>query len=48
MDPVGSDPGWDSVADITTNSKASGWRASEHSQTKLHEVDYHKYQSGKK
>lgn len=37
-----------SVADIATNGKATGWRAGEHSQTKLHEVDYHKYPSGKK
>ena len=36
------------VADISTNGKESGWRASEHSQTKLHEIDYHTYPSGKK
>ena len=36
------------VADIATNGKTSGWRASEHSQTKLHEIDYHTYPSGKK
>ena len=36
------------VADISTNGKASSWRASEHSQTKLHEIDYHTYPSGKK
>jgi len=35
------------VADVATNGKASGWRASEHSQTKLQDVDYHKYPSGK-
>ena len=35
------------VADIATNGKASGWRVSEHSQTKLNDMDYHKYPSGK-
>ena len=35
------------MADIATNGKATGWRAGEHSQTKLHEVDHHKYPSGK-
>ena len=36
------------VADISTNGKESGWRASEHSQTQLHEIDYHTSPSGKK
>ena len=35
------------VADVATNGKASGWRASEHSQKKSQDVDYHKYPSGK-
>ena len=35
------------MADIATSCKATGWRASEHSQTKLHEMGYHKYPSGK-
>ena len=35
------------MADIATSGKSTGWRVSEHSQTKLHEVGYHKYPSGK-
>ena len=46
-DQVGQNSLKASVADIATSGKATGWRASEHSQTKLHEVGYHKYPSGK-
>ena len=46
-DQVGQNSLKASVADIATSGKTTGWRASEHSQTKLHEVGYHKYPSGK-
>ena len=36
-----------SVADVVTTGKATGWRASEHSQTKLSAVDYHEYPNQK-
>ena len=35
------------VADIATNGKAYGLRASEHFQTELYKVDYHTYPSRK-
>ena len=35
------------VADVVSSGKATGWQASEHSQTKLTAVDYHEYPNKK-